>query len=56
MDLSDDEVQQRAAADRRAVDPPIRVETAAWSKAARENVIFLGLSGTGMHCAFLSQG
>jgi DNA replication protein DnaC len=24
--------------------------------AARKNVIFLGLSGTGMHCAFLSQG
>jgi DNA replication protein DnaC len=24
--------------------------------AARENVIFLGPSGTGMHCAFLSQG
>jgi hypothetical protein len=32
MDLSDDEVQQRAEADRREVDPPIQVETAMWSK------------------------
>jgi hypothetical protein len=28
MDLSDYEVQQRAEADRREVDPPIQVETA----------------------------
>jgi hypothetical protein len=34
MDLSDDEVQQCAEADRREVDPPIRVETAIWSKLA----------------------
>lgn len=31
MDLSDDEVQQRAEADRREVDPPIQVEMATWS-------------------------
>jgi hypothetical protein len=35
MDLSDDEVQQRAEADRREVDPPIQVETAMWSKAGQ---------------------
>jgi hypothetical protein len=35
MDLNDDEVQQRSAADRREVDPPIQVETAAWSKAGQ---------------------
>jgi hypothetical protein len=28
MDLSDDDVQQFVEADRRAVDPPIHVETA----------------------------
>jgi hypothetical protein len=28
MDLSDDDVQQRAEGDRRRVDPPIQVETA----------------------------
>jgi hypothetical protein len=28
-----DEVQRRAGADRREVDPPIQVETALWSKA-----------------------
>jgi len=28
MDLSDDEVQRLAEADRRAVDPPIQVEVA----------------------------
>jgi hypothetical protein len=28
MDLSDDQVQQRAAADRREIDPPIEVEMA----------------------------
>jgi hypothetical protein len=33
LDLSDDEVQQRAEADRREVDPPVQVETAMWSKA-----------------------
>ena len=35
MDLSDDDVQQRAEADRREVDPPIQVETATWSKAGQ---------------------
>jgi hypothetical protein len=35
MDLSDDEVQQRAEADRREVDPPIQVETATSSKAGQ---------------------
>jgi hypothetical protein len=35
MDLSDDEVQQRAGADRRVVDPPIQVDTATWSTAGR---------------------
>jgi hypothetical protein len=33
--LSDDEVQQDAEADRREVDPPIQVETAVWSKAGQ---------------------
>jgi len=32
MDLSDDEVPQRAEADRREVDPPMQVEVATWSK------------------------
>jgi hypothetical protein len=31
MDLSHEEVQQRAEADRREVDPPIQVEMATWS-------------------------
>ena len=31
MDLSDDEVQQHAEADRREVDPPVQVESATWS-------------------------
>jgi hypothetical protein len=35
MDLTDDEVQQRAEADRREVNPPIQVETATWSKAGQ---------------------
>jgi hypothetical protein len=35
MNLSDDEVQQRAEADRREVDPPINVEMATWSKAGQ---------------------
>jgi hypothetical protein len=35
MDLSDAELQRRADADRREVDPPIRVETATWSKAGQ---------------------
>ena len=35
MDLSDDELQQRAAADRREVDPPIQVEMATWSRAGQ---------------------
>ena len=35
MTVSDDEVQQRAEADRREVDPPIQVETATWSNAGQ---------------------
>jgi hypothetical protein len=35
MDLSDDDLEQIAAADRREVDPPIQVETATWSKAGQ---------------------
>jgi len=35
MNLSDDQVQQRAVADRREVDPPIEVEMATWSKAGQ---------------------
>ena len=35
MDLSNDELQQRAEADRREVDPPIQVETAMWSSAGQ---------------------
>src|SRR5215216_2116112 len=35
MDLSDDEVQHRAAADRREVDPPLQVDRATWSKAGQ---------------------
>jgi hypothetical protein len=31
MDLSDDDLQQVAEADRRPVDPPIEVELATWS-------------------------
>jgi hypothetical protein len=32
MDLSNDDLEQNAEADRREVDPPIQVETAMWSK------------------------
>jgi hypothetical protein len=35
MDLSDAQLQQRAVADRREVDPPIEVEMATWSKAGQ---------------------
>jgi hypothetical protein len=35
MDLSDNDLQQRAEADRREVDPPIQVQTATWSKAGQ---------------------
>jgi hypothetical protein len=35
MDLSQPELQQRFEADRREVDPPIRVEMATWSKAGQ---------------------
>jgi hypothetical protein len=35
MDLSDDQVQQRAEANRREVDPPSEVETATWSRAGQ---------------------
>jgi hypothetical protein len=31
MDLSDDDLEQIAEADRREVDPPIQVEMATWS-------------------------
>ena len=35
LDFSDADLQQRAEADRREVDPPIQVETATWSKAGQ---------------------
>jgi hypothetical protein len=35
MDLSDDDLQQLAAADRRAVEPPIVIERAMWSDAGQ---------------------
>jgi hypothetical protein len=35
MDLSNDELQQRAEADRREVDPPIQVETVMWPSAGQ---------------------
>jgi hypothetical protein len=35
MDLSNDDLEQRAEADRREVDPPIQVETATWAKAGQ---------------------
>jgi hypothetical protein len=35
MDFSDDDLEQIAEADRRAVDPPIQVETATWSRAGQ---------------------
>jgi hypothetical protein len=35
MDLSDEDVQQFPEADRRAVDPPIEVQTASWSPGGR---------------------
>jgi len=35
MDLSDDEVQRRAEADRREVNPPIQVDVATWSLAGQ---------------------
>ena len=35
MDLSDDELQHLAKADRHEVDPPIEVETAMWSRAGQ---------------------
>jgi hypothetical protein len=35
MNLRDAEVQQRAEADRRKVDPPIPVEMATWSTAGQ---------------------
>jgi hypothetical protein len=34
-DLSDVEVQQHAAADRRGIDPPIQVKAVMWSKAGQ---------------------
>jgi hypothetical protein len=35
MDLSDDDLQQFAEADRRQVDPPIEVQAATWSNAGQ---------------------
>ena len=35
MDLGDADLEQFAEADRRAVDPPIQVETATWSNAGQ---------------------
>jgi hypothetical protein len=35
MDLSNNDLEQIAAADRREVDPPIQVEKAMWSKAGQ---------------------
>jgi hypothetical protein len=32
MDLNDDDLQRRAATDRREVDPPVEVETVTWLK------------------------
>ena len=45
MDLSDDEMRQRADADRRKVDPPIQVKTAMWSKAGQLNAVRTAVSG-----------
>jgi hypothetical protein len=35
MDLTDEDLQHRAEADRRKVDPPIQVQTPTWSKAGQ---------------------
>jgi hypothetical protein len=35
MALSDDDLQRRAEADRREVDPPIQVDTASWSRSGQ---------------------
>jgi hypothetical protein len=35
MDLSDADLEQLAATDRRELDPPIEVETATWSSAGQ---------------------
>jgi hypothetical protein len=35
MDLSNDDIEQRDAADRREVDPPVQVEAATWSRAGQ---------------------
>ena len=35
MDLSNDDLERRAAADRRKVDPPVQAETATWSRAGQ---------------------
>jgi hypothetical protein len=35
LDLSDDDLQQRAEVDRRVVDPPIQVHTATWPLAGQ---------------------
>jgi hypothetical protein len=35
MDLSGDDLEQIAEADRRAVDPPLQVDAATWSKAGQ---------------------
>src|SRR5687768_2985903 len=52
MDLSDDQVQRRAEADRREVDPPIDVEAAMWSKAGQVDwwERTPGMVGSGTRC------
>jgi hypothetical protein len=37
MDLSNDDLERIAEADRREVDPPIPVDTATWSKAGQRD-------------------
>jgi hypothetical protein len=50
MNLSNDEVQQRAEANRREVDPPIPVETVTWSKADSSVWKTAGMVGSGTRC------
>jgi len=35
MDFSDEDLQRRAEADRRVVDPPVEVQAASWSPAGK---------------------
>jgi hypothetical protein len=37
MNLSDDDLEHRAAVDRREIDPPVQVEAATWSSAGQLN-------------------